>query len=133
MSATWIQHVRHTIWAAALAAAVMGIAGQAWAQQAQTNTDDEDIEDHILNADKRLLNSILGPLGLATPDGPGIDYRERSPLVEPKGRDLPPPGKAVRNGDWPIGPEDKAKSQAAAFRKAQNDSCRIERPNPNYH
>src|SRR5258706_15467752 len=130
MSATWIQHVRHSIWAAALAAAVMGTAGQAWAQQAQTNADDEDIEDHILNADKRLLNSILGPLGLATPDGPGIDYRERSPLVVPKGRDLPPPGKAVRNGDWPIEPEVKAKRQAAALRKAGKDPASIDPAKP---
>lgn len=121
MSAPWIEPVRRAIWVAALAVAVMGVAGNAWAQAQTKVEDDDDIEDHILNADKRLLNSILVPLGLGSPNGPAIEYRERSPLVVPKGRDLPPPGKAARNGDWPVEPEVKAKRQAAALRKAGKD------------
>jgi hypothetical protein len=120
--------------------AVVGTTGQAWAQaqtqpqtQPQTQSkaeDDDDIEDHILNADKRLLNSILGPLGLGSSSGPAIEYRERSPLVVPKGRDLPPPGKAARSGDWPIEPEVKARREAAALRKAGKDPAIVDPAKP---
>jgi hypothetical protein len=123
-SAPWTKPLRHAVWAAALAVAVAGIAGNAWAQQSPAPAqaqDDDDIEDHVLNADKRLLNSILGPLGLAAPPGAGIEYRERSPLVVPRGRDLPAPGKAVKGGDWPLEPEVKAKREANALRKAGKD------------
>src|SRR5207247_1407018 len=40
----------------------------------------------------------------------GIDYRERSPLVIPPTRDLPPPqeaGTAARNAGWPREPDRK--------------------------
>jgi hypothetical protein len=120
-SAPWTKPLRHAVWAATLAVAVAGLAGNAWAQSQPQAQEDEDIEDHILNADKRLLNSILGPLGLAAPSGPGIEYRERSPLVVPRGKDLPPPGKTVKNGDWPLEPEVKAKREATARQKAGKD------------
>jgi hypothetical protein len=120
-SAPWTKPLRRAVWAATLAVAVGGFAGNAWAQAQAQAQDDEDIEDHVLNADKRLLNSILGPLGLAPSSGPAIEYRERSPLVVPRGHDLPPPGKAVRGGDWPLEPEVKAKREAAALRKSGKD------------
>lgn len=149
MSSPWILHVRHATWAAALALAAIGFAGGASAQtqsqgqpqaqpqpqaqgkktQTQQQAEDDELEDHILNADKRMLNAILSPLGLGSQSGPDITYRERSPLVVPQGRDLPPPGKAARNGDWPVEPEVKEKRQAAAARKAGLDQTRMSSKN----
>lgn len=121
-SAPWIKPLRRAVWAATLSVAVIGLSGSAWAQtKPQAQPDDEDIEDHVLNSDKRIWNSILQPLGLAAPSGPGIEYRERSPLVVPQGRNLPPPGKSVKNGDWPLEPEIKAKREENALRKAGKD------------
>jgi len=125
----WIKPVRNAVWAAALALAAMSVAGNsAWAQAAAA--EDDDIEDHVLNADKRLLNVILAPLGLGSAAAPDITYRERSPLVVPQGRDLPPPGKAAKNGEWPIEPEVKAKRAAAALRKAGRDPAVVDPANP---
>src|SRR5687768_14636876 len=102
----WIKPVRNAVGAAVLALAAISVAGNcAWAQAA---AEEDDIEDHVLNTDKRMLNMILAPLGLGSATGPDIIYRERSPLVVPQGRDLPPPGKAAKNGDWPVEPEVKA-------------------------
>ena len=129
-TAPWIKPLRHVLWAATLVVAVAGGASHSWAQAQTKAQEDDDIEDHILNADKRLLNSILGPLGLAAPSGPAIEYRERSPLVVPRDRNLPAPGKAVRNGDWPVEPEVKAKREAAALRKAGRDPAAIDPAKP---
>ena len=124
----WIKLVRTAVWAAALALAAMCAAGNsAWAQAA---AQEDDIEDHVLNADKRVLNAILAPLGLAPGGAPDIVYRERSPLVVPQGRDLPPPGKAAKNGEWPIEPEVKAKREAAALRKAGRDPAVVDPAKP---
>ena len=113
-NAPWIKPLRQALCAALLAGAAIGVAGNtAWAQ---SKDDDDDVEDHILNADKRMLNAILGTIGLGS-DTPSITYRERSPLVVPQGRDLPPPGKAVRAPDWPVEPEVKEKRKAAAAGK----------------
>jgi hypothetical protein len=114
-AAPWIKHVRHAVWAAALAVGTIGATGNAWAQaQSQQTQEEDDLEDSILNADKKLLNTILKPLGLGGNSAPAIEYRERSPLVVPKGRDLPPPGKAVKGPDWPVEPEIKARKKESA-------------------
>jgi hypothetical protein len=131
-AAPWVKPLRHAICAATLALAVIGTGHAAWAQAAAAAaTADDDIEDHILNADKRLLDAILKPFGLGSASGPDIIYRERSPLVVPQTRDLPPPGKAAKSGDWPVDPTVKqAKKEAAADRrfnpsgKAQYDASR---------
>jgi hypothetical protein len=119
--APWIKPVRLAVYAATLAVGVIGATGKAaWAQQAATTAEDDDLEDSILNADKKMLNAVLGTLGLRS-TAPDIEYRERSPLVVPKGSNLPPPGKVVKSGDWPIEPEVKEKRKAAALRKAGKD------------
>lgn len=144
MSSPWILHLRQATWAAALAMAALAFGGAAWAQaqaqtqapaqgqktQAQQDAEDDEYENHILNADKRLLNSILAPLGLGSPNTPDITYRERSPLVVPQGRDLPRPGKAVRNGDWPVEPELKEKRKEAALRRAGKDPAAVDPAKP---
>jgi hypothetical protein len=128
-AAPWIKPVRNAVWAATVALAAMSVADTAaWAQAAAAEEDD--IEDHILNADKRMFNAILAPFGLGSASAPDITYRERSPLVVPKGRDLPPPGKAAKNGDWPIEPEVKAKRAAAALRKSGRDPAVVDPAKP---
>src|SRR5215213_7176619 len=59
--------------------------------------------------EQKIIKNILGGMGVDV-GRPGIDYRERSPLVIPPTRDLPPPqaaGTAVRNPAWPREPDRK--------------------------
>jgi hypothetical protein len=70
------------------------------AQQAQ---DDDD------TFEQKIIKNILGGMGVDVGRA-GIDYRERSPLVIPPTRDLPPPqaaGTATRNAAWPREPDRK--------------------------
>src|ERR1043166_4877768 len=62
--------------------------------------------------EQRVIKSFLGGLGVDV-GRPGIDYRERSPLVVPPSRDLPPPEAAAasRNPAWP---KEQVKKRAAA-------------------
>ena len=124
--APWMKPVRQAVCAAALGLALAGASGQAgWAQQP---TDDE-LENHILNSDKRVIDGLLGAFGI-TSSAPDIDYRERSPLVVPQGRDLPPPGKAAKGSDWPVDADAKARRREAVVDrnqprgKAQYDASR---------
>jgi hypothetical protein len=63
-----------------------------------------------------LTDKFLNTLGLHDPFAPqyGINYSERSPLVVPPTRDLPPPQSA--NGppaaNWPVDPEIRARAAA---------------------
>src|SRR5256714_4078457 len=71
------------------------------AQQAQD--DDKD------TFEQKIIKNILGGMGVDVGRA-GIDYRERSPLVIPPTRDLPPPlasGSATRNPAWPREPDRK--------------------------
>lgn len=115
-SAPWIKHVRLAFCAATLALAAM-TGTTAWAQDAD---EDEETYNSILNTDRRLVDQVLENFGLIS-RAPGIEYRERSPLVVPASRDLPPPGaKAAKGADWPLDPEVKAKRKAiAASRNAK--------------
>jgi hypothetical protein len=57
--------------------------------------------------DTRIMRGLLNSLGLRDGTEPGIDYHERSPLVVPPTRDLPPPqtGAAAANPAWPKDPD----------------------------
>lgn len=73
------------------------------AASAQQADDDED------TFEQKIIKNILGGLGVDV-GRPGIEYRERSPLVIPPTRDLPPPqeaGTAARNPAWPREPDRK--------------------------
>src|SRR6266566_8370293 len=66
-------------------------------------------EDDDDTFEQKIIKNILGGMGVDI-GRPGIDYRERSPLVIPPTRDLPPPqaaGTAVRNPAWPREPDRK--------------------------
>jgi len=64
-------------------------------------------EDDDDTFEQKIIKNILGGMG-ADVGRAGIDYRERSPLVIPPTRDLPPPesaAAAARNPAWPREPE----------------------------
>jgi hypothetical protein len=66
--------------------------------------DDED-EDTF---EQKIIKNIMKGMG-ADIDKDRIDYRERSPLVIPPTRDLPPPQAAtqINNPDWPKDPDQR--------------------------
>jgi hypothetical protein len=83
---------------ACLCGVLLAVPAVAFAQQAQ---DDDD------TFEQKIIKNILGGMGVDV-GRPGIDYRERSPLVIPPTRDLPPPqagDPALRNPAWPRDPE----------------------------
>jgi hypothetical protein len=72
------------------------------AATAKADDDDDTFE-------QKIIKNILGGMGVDV-GRPGIDYRERSPLVIPPTRDLPPPQAAdvsARNPAWPREPDKK--------------------------
>lgn len=94
--------------------------------------------DDDLSSKQSLTDKFLNTLGLKNPFDPqyGINYSERSPLVVPPTRDLPPPqtssGPPVPN--WPVDPEVKARAAAKQAEKVSprpdyvTDSSRPLRP-----
>ena len=66
----------------------------------------------------KILDSIMGAIGLSRDGSEGINYRERSPLVIPQGSTLPPPqtDKAA-DPNWPVDPEVKEARAIAAMNK----------------
>jgi hypothetical protein len=82
-----------------MACSMLLVLGSAVSAQAQTQAEDDD-EDTF---EQRIIKNILGGMGVDV-GRPGIDYRERSPLVIPPTLDLPPPapaGLAASNPAWP--------------------------------
>ena len=112
MQARWVREIG-VAGAFALAVLVVGAPGRAQAQQ-----DDSVDTNSVWNLEQRVWTGIVRGLGLRDPNAPVIDYRERSPLVVPPSRELPPPqAKATqRNPAWPNDP-DVAKARKAADAK----------------
>lgn len=73
-------------------------------------------EDDDEMPDVKVMRSIMRGLGLRKPgEEDHIEYRERSPLVVPPSRDLPPPETAplaARDPAWPDDPDVKARREA---------------------
>jgi hypothetical protein len=91
-------NLRRTLMAC-LCGALLLVPAAAFAQQA-TDDDDDTFE-------QKIIKNILGGMGVDVGKA-GIDYRERSPLVIPPTRDLPPPqagDPALRNPAWPKDPD----------------------------
>jgi hypothetical protein len=111
MQARWIDRIGFA-GAFALAVLAIGAPGSAQAQ------DDSVEPNSIWSLEGRIWGGIARGLGLRDPNAPTIDYRERSPLVVPPSRDLPPPqAKASpKNPAWPNDP-DVARTRKAADAK----------------
>jgi hypothetical protein len=89
--------------AAGACVALLAFAGPLGAQAQTQAAEDED------TFEQSIIKNIMGGLGVDV-GRPGIDYRERSPLVIPPTLDLPPPEAAdasARNPAWPREPERK--------------------------
>ena len=82
------QHTRHNARSGVLALILLA----AFAQGSARAGDDDD-KNSIWNLDKRLLDAFAKGLGLVRGDDPQVDYRERSPLIVPPNRNLPPPNR----------------------------------------
>jgi hypothetical protein len=93
----------------ALCGAVAGLALCGSLSAARAGDDD-------VASQESFTDKFLSTLGLHNPFDPqyGINYSERSPLVVPPTRDLPPP--VTSNGppvpNWPVDPEIKARAAA---------------------
>ena len=112
-------NLRHGL-AACACAALLAFAGTLGAQAQTQATEDED------TFEQQVIKNIMGGLGVDV-GRPGIDYRERSPLVIPPTLDLPPPqaaNAAAANPAWPREPERKK----AAAAKNQNARATTEDP-----
>lgn len=98
---------------AALAVVIMiGCAGSF----ARAEDDDDEAPD------VQFFRGLLKGMGLRKGDE-SIDYRERSPLVVPPNRNLPPPVTTPvteKNPAWPTDPETKARKELIARRASAN-------------
>jgi len=72
--------------------------------------------------DTKILRQVMKDWGLKRTDEPGIEYRERAPLVLPPSRNLPKPQEetaATNSPAWPKDPDVKRRKQEAAAEKAR--------------
>jgi hypothetical protein len=117
MQSRWTRFVRHC----ALVGAI-GLALSAATAPGVARADDDDPDDNpVARWERKFWNGIVRGLGLKG-DEPSIDYRERSPLVVPPSRDLPPPQAKAgpRDPAWPVDPDAKRAKDLAAAKKKRN-------------
>ena len=112
----WTKRARRIAFAGALGLAVLAALIPA---AAQAQDDEDDDKKSGWNLDKKLLNDLMRNLGLRNGSESQIEYRERSPLVIPPSKNLPPPEQAGagKSAAWPVDPDVKRKKEAAAKRK----------------
>jgi hypothetical protein len=76
-------------------------------------------EDDTTLSSRKIMDTIMSAIGFQRPGmRPSINYSERSPLVIPPSRDLPPPeaNAAERNPAWPVDPDNKRRKEATKQR-----------------
>lgn len=80
---------------------------------------DGDDEDDDMTFEEKLTDNLMSGIGAKSMEKPGIEYRERSPLVVPPKLDLPPPAEtqAKNAPNWPKDPDEKRRKEAIAARK----------------
>lgn len=78
-----------------------------------------DDEDDDMTFEEKLIDNLMSGIGAKSMEKPGIEYRERSPLVVPPKLDLPPPAEtqAKNAPNWPKDPDEKRRKEAIAARK----------------
>jgi hypothetical protein len=102
----------------ALGVGLVMTAGAARAQEA--DEDDKTFEEKV-------IEGIMAGIGGTNMENRGIDYRERSPLVEPPKLDLPRPESAkgeIKDKNWPKDPDEARRKAAIAARKKENKDPR---------
>lgn len=112
MQARWVRQIA--------AAGGLTLSALAFETPAQAQKDDSVDNNSIWGLEQRLFGTVARGLGLRDPNAPEIDYRERSPLVVPPSRELPPPQARVtpRDPAWPADPDvAKARKQADSKRR----------------
>lgn len=110
-------------WICAFIGALMGaviVIGSAGAVFAADDDDDD-------APDTKFFRGLLKGLGLKRDgEGNGIEYRERSPLVLPSGRNLPAPDTqpvTAKNPAWPVDVDVKRAKEAKSKRARENISA----------
>ena len=110
--------------ASAVFAVAFGVAALLFPASARA-ADDED------SIDKKFMRGIMEGLGLKRDGEAMINYRERSPLVIPPSRELPPPERSdtvtANNPAWPKDPDVERRRAQAAMEKNRNVSDERER------
>ena len=99
-----------------LAAIALGVGLVVSTGAARAGDDDDDDK----TFEEKIIDNLMGGLGAKSMKNPGIDYRERSPLVVPPKLDLPPPVSAAQEKDapnWPKDPDEKRRKEALAAKK----------------
>jgi hypothetical protein len=112
--------LRSTILFTALATVIV-VAGSSSNARAEDDDDDATI-------DQKILRGILSGIGLQR-DRPNIEYRERSPLVVPPGRDLPPPeteSAVAKNPAWPQDAGETRRKDALRAQQRKNFNSAID-------
>ncbi|MGY8708586.1 hypothetical protein RAD16_22850 [Bradyrhizobium sp. 18BD] len=80
--------------------------------------DGDDDDDDGMTFEEKIIDNLMSGIGAKSMEKPGIEYRERSPLVVPPKLDLPPPATQAKNApNWPKDPEEKRRKEAIAARK----------------
>jgi hypothetical protein len=100
--ARWTTQLKRATCCGGLCLAIMLVAA---ADQARAADDESYDENSIWNLDRRMMDGVMkGFFGFLSPNDPAINYRERSPLVLPPSRDLPPPATAAAADSpaWPV-------------------------------
>jgi hypothetical protein len=132
----WTKIAKSSFWRAflgcALAAAFLAASSAAPARAEEAQSED-DGGDWI---DTQIFRGILNGLGLKKSAEPGISYHERSPLVVPPTRDLPPPTKSTAAAPDPAWPKDRdltprkvaKKKESKPATEAENEDMRQLRP-----
>ncbi|WP_187436466.1 hypothetical protein [Bradyrhizobium hipponense] len=116
-SVSMVRDPRQGFWRALkLSAVALGV-GLVMSAGAARAGDDEDDDD--MTFEEKLIDNLMSGLGGKSMEKPGIEYRERSPLVVPPKLDLPPPAATEANAapNWPKDPDEKRRKEAIAARK----------------
>jgi hypothetical protein len=117
-SGLMVRDVRQGLWRALkLSAVTLGIGLAMSAGAARAGDDGADDDD--MTFEEKLIDNLMSGIGAKSMEKPGIEYRERSPLVVPPKLDLPPPAETqARNApNWPKDPDERRRKEAIAQRK----------------
>lgn len=120
-SGSMVRDLRWGFWRALkLSAVALGIGLVMSAGPARAGDGDDD-DDDGMTFEERIIDNLMSGIGAKSMEKPGIEYRERSPLVVPPKLDLPPPATQAKAApNWPKDPEEKRRKEAIAARKKAN-------------